>query len=254
MNARSVLVTGVTGNQGRAVTEALLEAGHRVRALVRTEDEQAAPRFKKNGVETVKGDFDDPPSLLRAASGMDAVFAVTTPITGVDAEIRHGKAIADAARAAGVGHLVFSSVGDADRETGIPHFDSKYEIEQYVQSLDVPWTITAPAFFYDNALFPWNLADLKEGRFRQALKPARKLQQISVGDIGRFNALVIGRREPFLGKRINIAGDEVTGLEMAEALSQAIGKPIAYGEQPMEARSAASLATCSVNGWDRRTA
>ena len=234
MNARSVLVTGVTGNQGRAVTEALLQGGHRVRALVRTEDEQAAPRFKKNGVETVKGDFDDPPSLLRAASGMDAVFAVTTPITGVDAEIRHGKAIADAARAAGVGHLVFSSVGDADRETGIPHFDSKYEIEQYVQSLDVPWTITAPAFFYENALFPWNLADLKEGRFRQALKPARKLQQISVGDIGRFNAMVIGRREPFLGKRINISGDELTGVEMAEALSRAIGKPIAYAEQPLE--------------------
>ena len=219
MSTKSVLVTGATGNQGRAVTEALLEKGHRVRALVRNEDEQAAQHLNKSSVTIVKGDFDDTASLQNAMSGVDAVFAVTTPMVGVDVEVRHGKAIADAATTAGVSHLVYSSVSDADRQTGIPHFDSKYEIEQYLQSLNVPWTITAPAFFYDNALFPWNIADLKAGRFRQALKPARNLQQISVRDIGRFNAMVIDRGHPFIGKRINIAGDELTGAEMATALS-----------------------------------
>ena len=218
MSEKTVLVMGATGNQGRAATEALREKGHRVRALVRAEDAEGAKRLKEKGVETVTGDFDNPDSLTQAMTGVDAVFAMTTPITGVDVEVRHGKAIADAAVAAKVGHLVYSSVGDADRATGIPHFDSKYEIEQYLRELGVPWTITAPAYFYDNALFPWNLADMNEGRFRQALNPTRKLQQISVRDIGRFNAMVIDRKEPFIGKRINIAGDELTGVEMAEAL------------------------------------
>ncbi|MEE8436507.1 MAG: NmrA/HSCARG family protein [bacterium] len=233
MSQRSVLVTGATGNQGRAVTEALLEKGHRVRALVRNPEEGAA-KITDDRVEVAVGDFDEPETLRRAASGMDAVFAMTTPFAGVDVEVRHGKAIADAAKAAGVGHLVYSSVSDADRKTGIPHFDSKYEVEQYVRGLGVPWTITAPVFFYDNVLFPWNLADLKEGRFRQALKASRKLQQISLRDIGRFNALVIDRKEPFIGMRINIAGDELTVPKMAEALTKAIGRNIAYEEQPME--------------------
>lgn len=234
MNARNVLVTGATGNQGRAVAEVLLDKKHRVRALVRKEDEESALRLIEKGAEVVTGDFDDPDSLAQAMSGMDAVFAMTTPVTGVDVEVRHGKAIANAAHAASVAHLVYSSVGDADRGTGIPHFDSKFEVEQYVQSLDVPWTITAPAFYYDNVLFPWNVADLKEGRLRQALNAARKLQQISVRDIGRFNAMVIERRDPFIGKRINIAGDELSGVEMADALAKAIGKPISYVEQPLD--------------------
>ena len=233
MSQRSVLVTGATGNQGRAVTEALLEKGHRVRAMVRNAEEGAG-KITDARVEVVVGDFDDPETLRRAAAGMDAVFAMTTPFAGVEVEVRHGKAISDAVKAAGVGHLVYSSVSDADRKTGIPHFDSKFEIEQYVRGLGVPWTITAPVFFYDNVLFPWNMADLKEGRFRQALKPSRKLQQISLRDIGRFNALVIDRMEPFIGKRINIAGDELTVPKMAEALTKAIGREIAYEEQSLD--------------------
>lgn len=233
MNQRSVLVTGATGNQGRAVTEALLEKGQTVRAMVRNAGE-AAGKITDPRVEIVVGDFDDPESLRRAMAGMDAVFAMTTMLEGVEGEVRHGKAIADAAKAAGVGHFVYSSVSDADRKTGIPHFDSKFEIEQYVRNLGLPWTITAPVFFYDNVLFPWNLADLKAGRFRQALNPARKLQQISLRDIGRFNALVIERREPFLGKRINIAGDELTLPQMAQALTKAIGRNIAFEEQSLE--------------------
>ena len=234
MSVRKILVTGARGNQGRSVTEALLDKGHHVRALVRKADENGSLPFKRHSVEVVVGDFDDPASLERAASGMDAVFAMTTPFAGVDVEVRHGKAIVDAAKAAGVAHLVYSSVGDADRRTGIPHFDSKYEVEEYLRTLAVPWTITAPAFFYDNVLFPWNLADLKEGRFRQALHAKRKLQQIAVRDIGRFIALVIDREDPFIGRRINISGDEVTGPEMAAVLSQASGRPIAYEEQSLD--------------------
>lgn len=130
-------------------------------------------------------------------------------------------------------HLVYASVSDADRATGVPHFDSKYQVEKYIQGLDIPWTVVAPAYFFDNVLFPWNIADLKEGRYRQPLPTGRGLQQISKVDIGRFNALVIEKREPFLGQRINIAGDEVTCRDAATALSKAIGRGIEYVEQPI---------------------
>ena len=234
MSTRFALVTGATGNQGRAVTEALLQKGHRVRALTRGSDTQAAKPLKERGAEVVVGDNDDRESLEQAMSGVDAVFAMTTPAAGVDVEVRHGKAIADAAKAAGVAHLVYSSAANADQQTGIPHFDSKYEVEQHVRKLDVPWTVVAPAFFMNNVLFPWNVSDLRGGQLRQALPPDRKLQQISPRDIGRFAALVIEQRDPFIERRIDIAADEVTGLEMAAALSKAIRRPIQYSEQSLE--------------------
>ena len=235
MTTPKVLVTGATGNQGGAVITALQErGGHAIRALVRKPDGAAARALEQRGVEVVAGDYDNPGSLAEALAGIGTVFAVTTPFAGVETEVRHGKALADAAAGAGVSHIVFSSVGDADRGTGIPHFDSKFEIETYLRGLALPWTITAPAFFYDNVLFPWNAADLNAGRFRQALPPERSLKQISVRDVGRFNALVISERDRFLGQRIDIAGDSVTGPEMAEALSAAIGRPITFQQQTLD--------------------
>ena len=234
MDDKRVLVTGATGNQGRAVIEGLKDTGYRLRALVRNEGDDGARRLKSRGLEVVEGSYDDPSSLTPAVEGVDAVFAVTTPVAGVHLEVQHGEAIADAAQQAGVAHFVYSSVSDADRRTGIPHFDSKFEVEAHLRTLDLPWTITAPAFFFDNVLFPWNAADLATGRFRQALKATIPLKQISVRDIGRFNALVIEHPDRFVGRRINIAGDELTGPDMAAALSTATGRSIAYQEQPLE--------------------
>lgn len=180
------------------------------------------------------GGFDDAASLARAASAVDAILAVTTPFEGVDVEVRHGKAIADAASAASVGHLVYSSVANADHRTGIPHFDSKLEVEEYIKTLDVPWTVVAPVYFFENVLFPWNVGDMREGRFRQALAADRPLAQISTRDIGAFNALVIEERDRFIGQRIDIAADELSGPQMAAALSRASGRSIEYVEQSLD--------------------
>lgn len=249
MSERYVLVAGATGNQGNAVTRALLDSGHRVRAMTRSPDGAAVAGLKALGAEIVAGSYDDPGSLANAAAGVDSIFAVTTPYEGVDKEILHGKAIADAANAAGVGHLVYSSVASADRRTGIPHFDSKAEVEAHVAALGVPWTVVAPAYFYDNILFPWNIADMKQGRFRQALPADRTLQQIAVRDIGRFSALVLERRDPFLGRRIDIAGDELTGRDMAAAMSQASGRPVEYAEQPLDEVRAQSDDMAAMYQW-----
>ncbi len=127
----TVLVTGATGNQGGALTRALLRRGHRVRALTRRPDSPAAVELKQLGAEIVSGDFDDSNSLAQAAKDVDTVFALSTPFeAGVDAETRQGINIADAAKAAGAKHLKRLPVpdaphGDWDARIASGHFDEK---------------------------------------------------------------------------------------------------------------------------------
>ena len=234
MKKRFVLVIGATGNQGRAVTESLLKRGHRVRALVRDRDSLASGSLKQMGAELVVGTFEDRKSLEIAASDVEAVYAMTTPLAGIDLEITNGMAIVDAVASLKIPHFVFSSVANADRNTNIPHFDSKYKIEKYIQDQGIPCTVIAPVFFMNNILFPWNINDIKNGIFRQAMKADRKLKQISTKDIGNFAAWVIEKREPFIGKRFDIAADELSGQKMARILSKTTGRTIEYVEQPIE--------------------
>ena len=126
---RSVLVTGATGKQGGAVARQLIGKGHHVRALTRDPSKPAAQALAGLGAELAVGNLDDRASLERAIDGVDAVFAVATPFEeGTQAETQQGINVADAAIAAGV-QLVYSSVANADRQTGIPHFDSKFAVE-----------------------------------------------------------------------------------------------------------------------------
>lgn len=225
----SVLVIGATGNQGGSVVKSLLQKGYHIRTLTRKPDSSAAKRLTEQGVEVVKGDFSDSDSLLKAASGMDTVYAMTTPFeAGPEAETQQGISIVDAVKKANVGHLIFGSVANADRETGIPHFDSKYKVEKHIASLNIPYTISAPVFFMDNYLTPWWLPSLKEGKLKIAMPADRSLQQISVRNIGAFVAVLVERREKVFGKRFDIAGDELTGDETASILSKASGREIKY--------------------------
>ncbi len=225
----SVLVIGATGNQGGAVVRNLLPKGHRIRTLTRNPDSPKAKQLAEQGVEVLKGDFTDSDSLVKAATGMDTVFAMTTPFeAGVEAEAKQGIALADAVKQAGVGHLVFNSVASADRNTGIPHFDSKYKVEQHMASLKIPYTIVAPVFFMDNWFTPWFLPSIQEGTLKFAMPPDRPLQQVSVDNIGAFAAAMIERRDGVFGKRFDITGDELTGKETVAVISKASGRDIGY--------------------------
>jgi len=228
MSKLNVLVMGATGNQGGAVVQALSKE-HSIRTVTRNPDSDKAKKLKEQGVEVLKGDFSDPDSLVKAATGMDTVYAMTTPFeTGVEAETKQGIAIADAAKQAGVGHFIFGSVASADKNTNIPHFDSKFEVEKHLATLDMPYTISRPVFFMDNHLSPWFLPALKEGKVKLAMPANRKLQQVSVKNIGAFVAALIERREKVFSKRIDIAGDELTGDETANILAKASNKEIKY--------------------------
>ncbi|MFC0545394.1 NmrA/HSCARG family protein [Kutzneria chonburiensis] len=224
MEPLTVAVTGATGTQGGATARALVAAGHHVRALTRRPD-----AVELDGIEVVAADFDDPASLDRAFDGVDAVFLVTTPFgTDLDTEVRQGVTAVDAAVRAGVAHIVFTSATNADRATGIPHFDSKWVVEQHLAQATDNWTVIAPAAFMDNVAGGWAARSLRQGRYSLPLSPGTPLKLIAAADIGAFAALVIGRREEFLGRRIDIASDERTGKEMARTLGTRLGRAIEY--------------------------
>ena len=161
---RSVLVTGATGQQGGAVARALLSRGHRVKALTRNADSDAARRLASAGADVVAGDLGDAASVLKAASDVDTMFLMGNSYeAGMEAETRQGIIAADAAKAAGVVHLIYSSVADADKNTGIPHFESKYLVEKHVVGLGIPYTISAPVAFMENIVAPWSIGALRQG-------------------------------------------------------------------------------------------
>jgi uncharacterized protein YbjT (DUF2867 family) len=235
-NDMNVLVTGATGKQGGAVARALLARGHQVRAMTRDAESDAAQRLAGRGATPVRADFRDRAGLVAAMQGTDAVFAMTTFMEeGVDAEMQQGKALIDAALAAGVPYIVYTSVASADQKTGIPHFDSKYEVEKLLQTSGLAYAVVAPVYFMENVYIPQVLAGLREGVYAAPLPGDRQLEQIAAEDIGRFATMVIEERERFAGQRIDIASDELDGNEQAAILSEVLGRAIRYQEIPLEA-------------------
>ncbi|WP_433326674.1 NmrA/HSCARG family protein [Spirillospora sp. CA-294931] len=232
-----VLVTGATGNQGGATARALLARGRRVRALVRDPEKAAARELRGEGAELVQGDLEDAGSLRRAMDGVRGVFSVQAlahePET-LAAEVRQGKAVADVAKESGVAHLVYSSVGGAERGTGIDHFESKAEIERHILALGVPATILRPVFFMNNLL---HYADAQDERLMSLpVKPERPMQFIASDDIGVFAADAFDRPEEFVGRQIELAGDEISFTRVAEIYQRVTGTPTRLEALPIEER------------------
>ena len=228
MKDKIIAVTGATGQQGGAVARKLLNEGWKVRALTRDENKPAAQELKALGAEIVPGDLDNRSELDAAFEDAHGVFSVQNfwlPNVGFEGEIRQGKNVADAARAAGVQHLVYSSVGAAQRGMGQKHFESKWLIEQYIQSLDIPFTILRPVAFMDN--YNWSRAYILNGTFAgNGLRPDKKHQIIAVEDIAAFAALVFANPEEYLGRTLELAGDELTEPELAETFGKVIGRDV----------------------------
>jgi uncharacterized protein YbjT (DUF2867 family) len=230
---RTILITGVTGNQGGAVAQALRGTGFNLRGLTRTTESDRAAAVTRLGVEVVKGDLDDEASLRRALAGAWGVFGVQNPMgVGVEKEEAQGKRLATLAREAGVEHYVYASVGSAHKNTGVPHFDSKWRIEETVRSLRFPsHVILRPVFFMDNLLAPYSL---QGSTLASALGPGTKLQMIAVEDIGWFGARAFSDAAALNRREIDLAGDIRTMPEVAEVLTEAVARPIAFAQTPIE--------------------
>ncbi len=232
----TILITGATGQQGGAVARQLLSAGHTVKAMTRNPDSDKAKALAALGAEVVPGDLNDAASLKRAFDGAWGVFAVqNTWEAGVEGEEEQGKRTAEVAREQGVQHFVYTSVGSAERQTGIPHFDNKWRIEETVRGLDFPsYTILRPVFFMENWVSPWFKPAIDEGTLAIGIKPDTRLQMISVDDIGKYGRLAFEQHETLNGQAIEIASDELTMPQVAEVVSRASGKSVAFYQVPIE--------------------
>jgi uncharacterized protein YbjT (DUF2867 family) len=232
-----IVVAGATGQQGGAVARHLLKHGWQVRALTRDPNKDAAKALAAQGAELFENDLDDRAGLDRALQGAYGAFSVQNfwlPNVGYEGEVRQGKLFADAAQAAKLEHFVFSSVGSAHRGMGQRHFDSKWEIEQYIQSLGLPYTILRPVFFMEN--MNYQRAAISNGMYiGMGLPPDKSIQMIAVEDIGAFVALIFENRREFLGKTIEFAGDELTESQIVESLSRVIGRPVTLQAPQMPA-------------------
>ncbi len=234
-NKDVILVTGATGHQGGAVARELLARGHRVRAMTRKPDGDAAQELAGLGAELVKGNLDDAESLKRTIQGAWGVFAVqNTWEAGVEGEEAQGKRIAEIARKNGVQHYVYTSVASAHRKTGIPHFDNKWRIEETVRGLAfASHVIIRPAFFMENLLSPWFKPGIDQGKLMMGIKPTTVLQMIAVADIGKYGLLAFEKPAELNRREIDIAGDAHTMPETANILGKAAGRTIVFQQLPV---------------------
>ncbi len=233
-----VAVVGATGQQGGAVVRSLLASGGwTVRAVVRDPGSDAARALADDGAELVRADLDEPDTLRAAFEGARGVYSVQsfTGPDGIDGEIRQGKAVADAAKDAGVAHLVYASIDGAERASGVPHFESKFAIEQHIESLGQPATILRLVAFMDN-FGTYAMPSLVDGEIVIAWPPSAdtRIQLVAAQDIGVVAAAVFADPDRFVGTTVTVAGDELSMTEMAQAFTNVTGMPARYEESDIE--------------------
>jgi uncharacterized protein YbjT (DUF2867 family) len=233
----AIAVFGATGQQGGAVVDALLARGARVRALVRTPESDRARALGARGVELSTVRIDDPASLVTALEAVDAFYFMTpeaNTLAETEDEIRLGTALVDAAAAARVPHVVFNSVFGADRETGVPHHDSKHRIEEYLKLSGLRATMVRPVAFMED--FETVMAPTVENGeivLRAPLPDGVGIKLVSVKDIGRVAAAILLDTADVPGGAIGVVGDERTGSQVAAAFGARAGLPSRYEELPL---------------------
>lgn len=237
MTQREILVTGATGTQGSAVVRRLLERGYRVRALCRRPDAPAARALAEKGVRIVRGDLEDRSSLDEAVDGVYGVFGVQDYWDGFpgrklgpEGEERQGKNLLDAAMAAGVGHFVQSSGAGATFAPEVAVNRGKLAVEAYARSLRMPLTILRGVFFMENFDNPqWGFRDaLRQGRLELPFDADTTLQLLSADDLAHFVAMAFDRPEDFVGVRVDIAGDQMTMVDIAATFTRVTGLPVRF--------------------------
>lgn len=227
-----ILVTGATGVQGGAVARELLKRGYVVRALTRDTDSAAARELARIGAQPIEGDFDDSASIVSAMNGAYGVFAVTLfwPY-GYDREIEHGKRLIDGAERAGIQHFVLTSAASADEQTGLPHLNSKWHVEQYLHASSLDWTVFRPVEFMDN-WNRWSAEQIGQGQLIDPRSPDTRHQWIAASDIGFFVGEAFDHPDDWKGLAKEIAGDEMTMGELRALLSEVFSRPVEYVQIP----------------------
>jgi uncharacterized protein YbjT (DUF2867 family) len=229
-----ILVTGATGRQGGAVVQNLLKNNLPVRALTRSPDSISSQALISKGVQLIKGDMGNPDSLIHAMTDCYAVFSIQNFFEyGAEPEIRYGKNMADAAKKTGVSHFVYSSVCNAGDHTGVPHFETKFIIEKYIQQIGLPATILRPVKFMENYYILQVFKGILGGKLFDPINAAKRHQMIAAEDIGKYAAAVFLNPDKSMGLEIELAGDELSNDQIADTMSHILGTKIKFRRLPL---------------------
>jgi len=222
------------------------------RGVTRKPDSDKAKALSAAGVEVVSGDADDVKSLERAFAGAHGVFCLTNfwEHFSAEREVAQARNMAQAAKAAGVGHVIWSTLEDTRKwvplsdnrmptlggKYKVPHFDGKGEADQVFRDAGVPTTFLLTSFYWDNFIhFGSGPKRGPDGTLALTFPMGdRKLPAIAVEDIGKCAHGIFKRGEEFVGKTVGIAGEHLTGAEMAAALTHALGQEVRYNDVPPE--------------------
>ena len=252
---RIIAVVGATGAQGGGLCRAILNdrsGGFRVRALTRNPGSDKAKELSRLGAEVVAADVEDEKSLEKAFRGAYGAFCVTFfwEHFSPEKEYAHASAMARAAKKAGVKHVVWSTLEDTrkwvplsdDRmptlmgKYKVPHFDAKGEADRVFIDLGLPVTILPTSFYWENLIYfgmgPKRGAD---GKLEIAFPLGdKKMPGIASDDIGRCVYGIFRKGPEFIGKTVGLAGEHLTGAQMAKALTKALGEEVRYRDLPPE--------------------
>ena len=255
MAKKTIAVVGATGAQGGGLVRAILgdpSGEYAVRALTRDAHSEKAKALAALGAEVVTADVDDAPSLGRAFQGAHGAFCVTFfwDHFSPEKEQAQARAMAQAAKDAGVKHAIWSTLEDTRLRVPlsdsrmptlmgqykVPHFDAKGESNRFFTELGVPATLLNTSFYWDN-LIHFGMGPKKgpDGTLAFTLPMGdKKLPGIAAEDIGRCAYGIFKRGPELVGKTVGIAGEHLTGAQMAAELARALGQPVAYNAVPPE--------------------
>ncbi|MDE0005414.1 MAG: NmrA family NAD(P)-binding protein [Rhodospirillaceae bacterium] len=222
-----ILVTGITGNQGGAVARELQRRGFPLRGLSRDIEKAESVKLAESGIEMVQDDFNDPESVRRAADGVHGMFLVLPQIWQADEEVRMGTDAIDAAIAAGVQHLVYSSSGAGHPVDGFPEA-AKMQIGRYLSASGTPYTIVMPGTFMEGFLPIERQLEILRNGYGDGQSPEATREFVALEDVGFIVGEIFGEPEPWLGVAQHLAGDSVSGTELAAIFSRVSGRDIEF--------------------------
>ena len=250
-----IAVLGATGAQGGGMVRAIMadKSGEfTARALTRNANSDKAKALKELGAEVVAVDVDNYYSLKNAFTGAYGVFAVTFfwEHFSAEKETAEAKSIAKAAKEANIKHIVWSTLEDTRNwiplsdnrmptlqgKYKVPHFDSKGEAEKYFTELNLPVTFLMTSAYWENLIyFGWGPTRGQDGKLALNFPMGdKKLPAIAVEDIGKSAYAIFKRGNEFIGKKVGIAGEHLTGKQMAESLTKALGEEVGYNAVPFD--------------------
>jgi uncharacterized protein YbjT (DUF2867 family) len=226
---KTIFVTGATGNQGGGVTRDLLSNGLRVKALVRDPTRLNA----HENLKIIKGDLNDPASYKDELNGVDGVFCNLHYNAGVAKEVKQGIDLINSAKTSHVKYFIYSSVIGCDLNTSIPHWESKFKIENHLSASGIDHAIIRPPSFYENLLFPQVKGRILKGKLVLPT-PGNKVQQfMSAADVGKIATTIFSAPGNYHNTTINLAADQMDGEELASLLSEVMKRKVKHQQLPM---------------------